>query len=29
MAEEHFKNPKIREAMKMLVDYNGADQLGA
>jgi peptide/nickel transport system substrate-binding protein len=23
MAEEHLKNPKVREAMKMLVDYKG------
>ena len=23
MSEEHFKNPKVRQAMKMLVDYDG------
>ena len=23
MAEEHFKNPKVRQAMKLLVDYDG------
>jgi peptide/nickel transport system substrate-binding protein len=23
MADEHFKNPKVRQAMKMLVDYDG------
>ena len=23
MSEEHFKNPKVRQAMKLLVDYDG------